>query len=99
MADNAHLQSEVAAILLDVLKIDVPSFSEDLVESGILDSLKIVELLMQLELQFGLKIQLKDLEIDTFRSVVSMAEFVAAARAAGGSEPEHAATAGQGYAA
>lgn len=74
---SATLQDEIAALLLNQLNVEAPSFHEDLIETGLLDSLKIVELLVELEQHFGMKIPLKDLEIDHFRSIASIANFVA----------------------
>ncbi len=71
------LQAEIASLLLEHLNLEVPSVHEDLIETGLLDSLKIVELLVELEQHFGMEIPLKDMEIHHFRSVASMASFVA----------------------
>ncbi len=70
------LQTEVASLLLENLNVEVPSVHHDLIEIGLLDSLKIVELLVELEQRFEMKIPLDDLEIHNFRSVASIARFV-----------------------
>jgi D-alanine--poly(phosphoribitol) ligase subunit 2 len=75
MEDVLTLQTEIAKLLAS-LNVDVGSFQDDLIESGLLDSLKIVELLVELELQFEMTIPVNELEIDAFRSVTRIADFV-----------------------
>jgi len=77
IVDNLTLQNEIASLLFENLNVEVPSVHEDLLETGLLDSLKIVELLVELEQRFGMRIPLKELEIDNFRSVIKIAHFVA----------------------
>jgi len=65
------------------LHICVPSPDTDLLESGLVDSLQIVELLMQLEEQFGFKINIDDIDLDDLRSLNRIAALVAAHAPAG----------------
>ena len=58
------------------LNLEVSSVDTDLVESGLLDSLALVELLAQLEETFGVSISIDDLELENFRSIASIAGFV-----------------------
>lgn len=78
------LQSELALVFAQVLHVDVPTPDTDLVATGRLDSVRMVELLLQLEVRFGVRMNLEDLEIDHFRSIATIAEFVAAHRHNGG---------------
>ena len=55
-------------------------FDTDLFETGVLDSLKFVELLVQLEQQFGTRVSLDDLELDNFRSIGQIAHFIVGRR-------------------
>jgi D-alanine--poly(phosphoribitol) ligase subunit 2 len=77
MTDDTALQTDVAFLLVHNLNVDVSSVHDDLIESGLLDSLKIVELLVELESRFVVKIPFEDLELDSFRSVASIARLVA----------------------
>jgi D-alanine--poly(phosphoribitol) ligase subunit 2 len=77
MTDDAMLQREIASLLFHNLNVEVSSVHDDLIENGLLDSLKIVELLMELENRFLLKIPLEDLEVEIFRSVASIARLMA----------------------
>ncbi len=56
-------------IFSDVLLRDVDSPKTDLFETGILDSMALVELLLNLEQQFGLTIDIIDLDLENFRSM------------------------------
>jgi len=76
MSAHSHLYEQVSKLFLEKLNLDVPSIDTDLVERGVLDSLQFVELLLHLEQEFGVKISLDDLEIDHFRTIVRIAEFV-----------------------
>jgi acyl carrier protein len=66
-----------------VLAVDPPATDTDLIESGLLDSLALVELIFALEEEFGLTLPLDALELDAFRSIQTVAEFVENARRAG----------------
>ena len=76
MTDDTILQKEITSLLFQ-LNVEVPSAHDDLIESGLLDSLKIVELLVELENRFVLKIPFEELEIESFRSVESIARLIA----------------------
>jgi acyl carrier protein len=60
----------------DELSIDVASPTTDLIETGLLDSLALVELIAAIEQEFSVDLALDALEIDAFRSVESIAAFV-----------------------
>jgi methoxymalonate biosynthesis acyl carrier protein len=77
MTDRKTIESELASLFSKQLNLDVPSPETDLVDTGLLDSLKFVELLADLEQRFGMRISPKDLEIDNFRSTAKIVEFVA----------------------
>lgn len=68
----------LAALFVERLHIEVPSPDTDLFATGILDSLQLVELLCQLEQQFGCQIALDDLDLDDLRTLTGIAGLVAA---------------------
>ena len=74
------LEEEVTAILSEELHLAVPSPETDLLGTGTLDSLLFVELLLQLERRFGLRVDMENLDLDDFRSVASIAGLVASSR-------------------
>jgi D-alanine--poly(phosphoribitol) ligase subunit 2 len=84
MSDSNRLREQIAGVFAGALHLDVPAFDTDLFETGVLDSLAFVELLLQLEREFGVTTSVDDLESDNFRTIDNIAEFVrlrAAARA------------------
>lgn len=77
MSEPVSLEAQLAGIFERKLNLVVPSFDVDLFETGGLDSLAFVELLLCLEKEFGLKVSLEDLELDNFRSIARLAKFIA----------------------
>lgn len=70
------MTDRVQRLFVETLNVEVPSPDTDLIEGGLLDSLALVELLFALEREFAVTIALENLDIDTFRSVRRIAEFV-----------------------
>jgi acyl carrier protein len=72
-----HYASGIHRLFRDVLNIEVPAPDTDVIEAGLLDSLALVELLAAIEQEFQIELPLDGLEIETFRSVETIATFVA----------------------
>lgn len=66
----------IRALFADQMMIETGSDEEDLIRSGALDSLRLVELLMFLEDRFGLRVLMEELEIEDLRSVAAIARTV-----------------------
>ena len=77
MSELADLSQRITK-MFDVLNLEVPSEDTDLFETGLLDSVSFVELLVQVEEQMGVTVSLEQLEPDNFRSVRRIAAFVLA---------------------
>lgn len=77
---TSSLAAELAIVFANDLHIDVPTAETDLLATGRLDSVAVVELLLQLEKRFGIQIDMEDLEIDHFRSLATIAAFIAGRR-------------------
>jgi acyl carrier protein len=73
---HSEFESRVKAIFLRQLNLDVPSVETDLLETGVLDSLKFVELLLALEVELATKLSVHELELDNFRSIQKIAFFL-----------------------
>ena len=82
MTENRELTNRIGQIFSEGLNLDAPPPDTDLFDSGILDSLAFVELLLRLEQEFGVTTSVDDLEIDNFRCIHRIAEFVEARAAA-----------------
>ena len=76
MDRETELEGRVRDILVHQLRIEVPSVDTDLL-SGIVDSLKIVELLVEIEKQLSTRLPIQELEVETFRSIRHIAHFLA----------------------
>jgi acyl carrier protein len=77
MIEHHGVHQKLTDLFARRLNLNVPSVDTDLVETGLLDSLTLVELLAQLEETFGVSISTDDLEFENFRSITSIAVFVA----------------------
>lgn len=76
MIDAATAEARIAKIFETALHLDVPSVETDLFETGAVDSLGFVEFLLHLEREFGIKVSLADLELDHFRTIQRIVQFV-----------------------
>jgi acyl carrier protein len=76
MVLSAVSNDRIIHLLSERIHVEAPSADTDLMESGLLDSLMLVELMSSLEEQFGINISFDEVEIDNFRSARRIAEFV-----------------------
>jgi len=70
------IQADIAELFAGTFKVEVPSATADLLDTGTLDSLKFVELLLYLEKRFAVQISVEDFEIENFRSIKQIARLV-----------------------
>lgn len=80
MTETDSLSVKLLEILNQDMGLEVGSADTDLFESGILDSLSLVSLLLHIEARFNVTVALEQLELDNFRSVTIIARFIAACR-------------------
>ena len=71
----------IKGLMRDVLAITPDGIDEDLIESGLLDSMALVELLHAIEQEFSIQLPLEDLDVDLLRSVRRIASYVSKLRA------------------
>jgi methoxymalonate biosynthesis acyl carrier protein len=71
------LHADIVDLFEAGLGLSVPSAEADLFETGVLDSMSFVELLLQIETAFGLTLNLPDIEFENFRSIDRIADFIA----------------------
>ena len=79
-ADAEALAGRLGALFAETFHIEPPAPDADLLESGILDSFQLVELLAQLERHFGLRVRIDDIELDDLRTLSRIARMLAAPR-------------------
>jgi acyl carrier protein len=78
------LQQEITSIFVERFDTRIPSQEVDLLETGLVDSVKIVELVLELEQRFGVSLPFEELEIEDFRTVPRLAERIARTTPAAG---------------
>jgi acyl carrier protein len=67
----------VRLLIREVLSIEVPSDDTDLFDSGLFDSLALVSVIAEVEEEFGIRIELEELDVERLRSVDRIADLVA----------------------
>ena len=78
MANRNAIIERLGAVFTKSFHIEVPSPDTDLLESGILDSFQFVELLLQLEQNFNLRIKIEDIDLEDLRTLARIARLVTA---------------------
>jgi D-alanine--poly(phosphoribitol) ligase subunit 2 len=76
MSNSGNLERQLVRLFAEKLNVEVPSVETDLIETGLVDSLTFVEFLAQLEEGFGIQVSLEDFEIDRFRTISKIADFI-----------------------
>ena len=77
MSNADTLRDRLTSFFANEMSVQIPSVDTDLFDSGVLDSLAFEQLLLHLEREFGVTMSIDDLEMDHFRSVARIADFVA----------------------
>jgi acyl carrier protein len=76
MVSSTTIHETITKLLSERVHVEVPAVDTDLMESGLLDSLTLVELMAGLEEEFGFSISFDEIELDNFRSVNRIADYV-----------------------
>jgi len=72
--EQNQLQQQIIEIFSERFETQLASDEVDLLETGLVDSVKIVELVLEIEQRFGISLPFEELEIDDFRTVLRLAE-------------------------
>ncbi|HEV2227922.1 MAG TPA: phosphopantetheine-binding protein [Steroidobacteraceae bacterium] len=75
MPDEAVDLERLRALFLEHFHVEVPP-GADLLESGVLDSLQLVDLLLLIEQTFGRRISIESIDLDDLRTLERLAELV-----------------------
>jgi methoxymalonate biosynthesis acyl carrier protein len=73
---NGQSLGVLRTIFLEKLAITVETADTDLLETGLVDSVTLVELVLTLEERFGVSLPFEDLEIDDFRTLARIAALI-----------------------
>lgn len=76
MPHTSPLMSGICAALRDRLMVIVASADVDLFETGLVDSIGLVELILELEDRFGVSLPMDNLEVDDLRTVRRIADLI-----------------------
>jgi len=71
-----ELAGEVAQLLEQKLSVRTTDMQANLFESGLLDSMSLVHLILELEGHFGLELPIQQLDLGEFRSIACIAELI-----------------------
>ena len=74
--EGANLIREIKALLDETLSVQVDA-ETNLFETGLLDSMTLVQFILSLEERFKFNIPMEDIEVESFRSATKIAELVA----------------------
>jgi acyl carrier protein len=77
MDGDDTLRDRISRLIRVALQIEVPAHDTDLIDSGLMDSLALVSLITELELDFGFQLPLDEFDLESFRSVERIAALVA----------------------
>lgn len=75
MSDQAIVE-RLRALILEHLHMEVPSADTDLLDSGLLDSLQLVDLLLLIEQHFGRRIEIEAIDLEDLRSLARLAQLL-----------------------
>jgi D-alanine--poly(phosphoribitol) ligase subunit 2 len=78
LSDTNSISQRLLNLFGDAFRIDPPAPDIDLIETGILDSLQLVELLYRLEQEFGARIPIEDIDLDDLRTLERITRLVVA---------------------
>ncbi len=70
------VERQLLTLVSKQVNVAIESAEMDLIEMGVIDSLALVDLLLQIEQEFGVQISLAELEIDDLRSVAGLARVI-----------------------
>ena len=70
------LQERIGSVFVRHLHIQPPDPDLDLIDNSTVDSVTFVELIAALEQEFSMRIPLDAVDLDHFRSIASIAEFI-----------------------
>ena len=88
MSDQLIVE-RLRALMLEHLHVEVPSADTDLLDSGLLDSLQLVDLLLLIEQRFGHRIAIEAIDLENLRSLTRIAQLLGAPAVKADAEPSH----------
>jgi len=81
---TTDLSERIRTIFTHRLHLEAPRPDADLFETGVLDSLALVDLISELEREFGFRLPFVQLNVDDFRFIYRIAQLVERSQSAQG---------------
>lgn len=76
METYMNIPEKISTIVCKTLTIDQIDIDKDLFESGLIDSLSLIQLMMELEEGFEITISPEELDVEDYRSVRTMSKMI-----------------------
>jgi acyl carrier protein len=73
---RVELAREIQDLIQETFSVRIKSTKDDLFDTGVIDSIILVQLILRLEERFSLDLVMEDLDLDDFTSVATIAAFV-----------------------
>jgi acyl carrier protein len=83
LAELENLRAGIFEIFFERFDTRLVSAEVDLLEARLVDSVKLVDLVLEIEQRFGVTLPFEELEIEDFRTVTRLAERIARGQAEG----------------
>jgi acyl carrier protein len=83
MQELEKLRTGIFEIFVESFDTRLASGEVDLIEERLVDSVRLVDLVLQIELRFGVALPFEELEIEDFRTVSRLVDRIARATSAG----------------
>lgn len=87
MSEPAIDVERLRDLMREHMQVEVPSADADLLDSGLLDSLQLVDLLLLIEQHFGRRIAIEAIDLENLRSLTSIAQLLGTPAATASSTP------------
>lgn len=76
MKNNNEVYKKTSLIVCKTLTVDQVDIDKDLFESGLLDSLTLIQLMMELEEGFEITITPEEMNVEDYKTVRAMAKMI-----------------------
>jgi len=77
MLTYVSVPEKISAIVSSTLSVENITIDEDLFEKGVLDSMSLIQLMVELEEGLGIKIPHEGLNVEDYRTVRNMSKLIA----------------------
>jgi len=76
MGNSLNVSEKISTIVSKALTIEKVDIDKDLFESGLLDSLSLIQLMVELEEGFAITITPEELDVEDYRTVRTMSKMI-----------------------